>query len=270
MKGRSYVKLRQKMEQIRKTYHQRTGQELMNSMPIGRDTAKNMAQVVSRLYGGKFTSDLDLKVMRFYTATKVESAKYSVKIIDIHKEGDNQYNGLEIETTELPTEMQAHIEKLKVGESLTFYHEAHDMDEITDMTRKDLPVVSDDRAINHPEEVTPRQLITEDLLYSDSLIFRPQGNEDGGYVVGLRVLNKQGLHMRPGSLIVKVASKPEYADCEIYLKRKDVVKSAKSIMGIMLLESTCNSQLIGEAKGPNAKPCLEEIAKLFQTKFGEL
>lgn len=255
------------MENAKKLYREHIGQEPTNLIPAGRNTAKNMAEVLSRLYGGNFTTDSGLKMMRFCTATKDAAAKYSFRIVDIHKEGKNHYSGLEIDTHQLPSEMLEHVEKLKVGESVTFYHEAHNMHELTNMTRHDLTSVQPNKSAKHLD-VMSHAHITEKFLFENP--FKPYGNDKEGYLIGLTVLNQYGIHARPAALIVKAASKAEY-DCDVYLKKSATERvSAKSIMGIMILEAIQNSKIVGEAKGSGAKPCLEEIAGLFQSGFGKM
>lgn len=80
------------------------------------------------------------------------------------------------------------------------------------------------------------------------------------------VVNSQGLHARPASLIVKLANQ--------YRSRIEIVKDnsridGKSILYILTLGAAHGTHLVIEAEGPDADSALEALAELFANKFGE-
>ena len=86
------------------------------------------------------------------------------------------------------------------------------------------------------------------------------------YKEKIKVINSLGLHARPASMIVQVASK---YDSEITLKKDDVKVNAKSIMGVMLLAAEKGSEVEIEAIGDDSKEAVVAIKELFIRKFDE-
>ena len=74
------------------------------------------------------------------------------------------------------------------------------------------------------------------------------------------VRNSQGLHARPAAMIVQIASK--YA-ADVTLQKGDEKVNGKSIMGILTLGVQCNSTIIIEANGEDAKEVVQEIENLL-------
>ncbi len=82
----------------------------------------------------------------------------------------------------------------------------------------------------------------------------------------VRVLNTLGLHFRPATRLVKLATQFE---SEITLTRGDRVLSAKSIMEILLLAAEQGTAITLKATGPDAEKAIDAIASLFARKFEE-
>lgn len=78
------------------------------------------------------------------------------------------------------------------------------------------------------------------------------------------IQNKAGLHARPSSMIVKVASK--YV-CEIYIGTENNMVNAKSIMGVMTLGAGYGTNIVVRAEGDDEEKAIEEIKLLFDSKF---
>ena len=81
------------------------------------------------------------------------------------------------------------------------------------------------------------------------------------------ILNALGLHARAAAQLVKVANR--YAGCEVELECEGQSVNAKSIMGVLMLAAAQGMQLKVTCTGEGAKPCLDEIAGLIASKFGE-
>ena len=80
------------------------------------------------------------------------------------------------------------------------------------------------------------------------------------------VENKLGMHARPATMIVKVATKYR---SEFKIKKDDMEINGKSIMGVMTLAAEYKSELELIAEGVDEEYLIEEIAELFSSKFGE-
>jgi len=78
--------------------------------------------------------------------------------------------------------------------------------------------------------------------------------------------NKLGIHVRPASLISKIASKYRSS----FLIRKDDMEiNGKSVMGIMMLGAGQGSELELVFDGIDEEELMEEIVGLFEDNFGE-
>jgi phosphocarrier protein len=82
----------------------------------------------------------------------------------------------------------------------------------------------------------------------------------------LEIINKNGLHARPASLFVSVASKYE---SEIYVEKDGESINAKSIMGLLMLSATCGSTIKIIAKGADAEEAIKELKELVVNGFNE-
>lgn len=84
----------------------------------------------------------------------------------------------------------------------------------------------------------------------------------------IEVVNKLGLHARPSAMLVQLTTQ---FGSELFVQRvgdSDEV-NAKSIMGVMMLAAGQGTKLRFRAVGPDGAALLDEVEKLFQTKFNE-
>lgn len=80
------------------------------------------------------------------------------------------------------------------------------------------------------------------------------------------VINPQGLHARPADMLAKCAK--QYSS-QIEIVHLGERIDAKSILGLLTLAAVEGTELNFEACGPDASTALDEIAKLFESQFGE-
>ncbi|MHC4933004.1 MAG: HPr family phosphocarrier protein [Planctomycetota bacterium] len=79
------------------------------------------------------------------------------------------------------------------------------------------------------------------------------------------VRNKNGLHARPSSVLAETALR---FDCtSISIKRGELEVDAKSIMELLLLEASCDTELTLVAAGPRAQEAIDELVSLFDREF---
>ncbi len=88
-----------------------------------------------------------------------------------------------------------------------------------------------------------------------------------GHQVSITVPNQLGLHLRPASALVKLAS--QYDQCEISLTKDEQTVNAKSIMGVIMLAAECGSTLEIKADGEESEKALLAIVELIESGFGE-
>ena len=81
------------------------------------------------------------------------------------------------------------------------------------------------------------------------------------------VANPNGLHMRPASLIAKLANQYE---SRIALVRGNERVDGKSMLEIVTLVAEHGTNLTIEASGPDAEEAVESLAELFAGKFAAL
>jgi phosphotransferase system HPr (HPr) family protein len=82
----------------------------------------------------------------------------------------------------------------------------------------------------------------------------------------VEVTNKLGLHARPAAMLVQKSNKFK---SEITLQKEDLEVNAKSILSVMALAAEMGSFVIIRAEGEDEAVAVEELAKLFEEKFGE-
>jgi phosphocarrier protein len=80
------------------------------------------------------------------------------------------------------------------------------------------------------------------------------------------ILNRAGIHARPASLIVQTA---QLFTSSIWLEKDNVKINAKSIMNILTLGATYQTEMILSAEGPDEVKAVEELGKIFDDKFKE-
>ncbi len=78
------------------------------------------------------------------------------------------------------------------------------------------------------------------------------------------VKNRAGIHARPASSIVNLASKFK---SEIYLQKNGEVINAKSIMGLITLGIHYNDKVKVLAEGEDEQQALEAIVNLIERPF---
>lgn len=84
----------------------------------------------------------------------------------------------------------------------------------------------------------------------------------------LKVKNKAGIHARPASMIVKVASNFK---SEVYIKKDDLAgwMNGKSLLGILSLEVFYQDMVTIRCEGADEKEAMKSISALFEAKFNE-
>jgi phosphocarrier protein HPr len=82
----------------------------------------------------------------------------------------------------------------------------------------------------------------------------------------VEVFNKLGLHARPAAMLVQKASKFK---SEIRLQKGELEVNAKSILSVMALAAEKGSFVVIRAEGEDEALAVEELARLFEEKFGE-
>lgn len=78
------------------------------------------------------------------------------------------------------------------------------------------------------------------------------------------VTNKKGLHARPSTELAKLASAFK---SEVILHYRRVGINAKSLIGILMLEIECGSEVTIEAIGADAKEVVQAILELADHSF---
>jgi phosphocarrier protein HPr len=81
------------------------------------------------------------------------------------------------------------------------------------------------------------------------------------------IKNKAGMHTRPASILVKIASKYK---SDFYIIKDGFQINGKSIIGVMTLAAEYGSPVILRFEGPDEINASEEIIKYFEDGFGEL
>jgi phosphocarrier protein HPr len=80
------------------------------------------------------------------------------------------------------------------------------------------------------------------------------------------IRNRAGMHARPAALLVKTASAFK---AQIFIEKDGERVNGKSIMGVITLGATYQSQLRVIADGPDEMPALDAIERLFENRFEE-
>jgi len=82
----------------------------------------------------------------------------------------------------------------------------------------------------------------------------------------LTIRNRAGMHARPAALLVKTASAFK---AQIFIEKDGERINGKSIMGVITLGATYNSQLLVIADGPDEAAALDALERLFENRFEE-
>jgi phosphocarrier protein len=80
------------------------------------------------------------------------------------------------------------------------------------------------------------------------------------------VINRVGLHARPASKIVQIASQ---AKAHLWIVKDGERVNGKSILGVMMLAAERGSKIILEANGEDEATLIQRLVDLFQNKFYE-
>lgn len=78
--------------------------------------------------------------------------------------------------------------------------------------------------------------------------------------------NDLGLHTRPATIIVKLLQNCR-SDVTFTHKRETI--NAKSILSILMLAATRNSQITITAEGDDADDVIDKLTVAFNSRFGE-
>lgn len=81
------------------------------------------------------------------------------------------------------------------------------------------------------------------------------------------IVNKAGMHTRPASALVKIASKYK---SEFFIVKNGFQINGKSIIGVMTLAAEHGSQVTLQFDGPDEAKASAEVIKFFEDGFGEL
>jgi len=81
-----------------------------------------------------------------------------------------------------------------------------------------------------------------------------------------QVKNSLGVHARPASLFVQLASNYE---SEVTVEKDGENVNGKSLMGMLMLSAGCGSVLKVVAKGHDAEQLVKAIGELIDRKFDE-
>ncbi|MFL2769737.1 MAG: HPr family phosphocarrier protein [Rhodospirillaceae bacterium] len=81
-----------------------------------------------------------------------------------------------------------------------------------------------------------------------------------------KIVNSRGLHARAAAKLCKIA---ELYDAEISVAKGDLEVSSRSIMGMLMLAATYNSEILLSASGTEAREAVDVICKLIADKFDE-
>ncbi|MEX0646954.1 MAG: HPr family phosphocarrier protein [Balneolaceae bacterium] len=80
----------------------------------------------------------------------------------------------------------------------------------------------------------------------------------------VKVKNESGLHARPSSVLVKVASRFE---SDFFIRMYGYKVNGKSILGVMTLAAECGAEMELIVDGPDEEDAMKEIAELFEKEF---
>ena len=82
----------------------------------------------------------------------------------------------------------------------------------------------------------------------------------------VKVKNALGLHARPATLIAKLLQKSRSQVTFTY-KKESI--NARSIMSILMLAVSKNSQILITVEGEDAEETLFQLVQVFENQFGE-
>ena len=80
------------------------------------------------------------------------------------------------------------------------------------------------------------------------------------------ITNRAGIHARPAAMLVQTAN--QFVS-DIYFEKDSERINGKSIMGIITLGATYESELSIVAEGEDEAEAVDALSKLFENKFQE-
>jgi phosphocarrier protein len=91
-------------------------------------------------------------------------------------------------------------------------------------------------------------------------------NMEKELVSELEIKNSLGLHARPASMFVQLASSFE---AEIIVEKDGEQVNGKSLMGLLMLAAGCGSVVKISANGPDGELAIKALSDLINSKFEE-
>jgi len=85
-------------------------------------------------------------------------------------------------------------------------------------------------------------------------------------VLSIKIINKLGLHARASAKLTQVANQFE---SDIWIEKNDKKVNAKSIMGVMMLAASQDTDIKISTEGVDEKKALDSITALINDYFGE-
>ncbi len=82
----------------------------------------------------------------------------------------------------------------------------------------------------------------------------------------VKIKNSLGLHARPATIVAKLLQL--YRSSVTFTYRKETV-NARSIMSILMLAASRNSQITITVEGEDAEETMQKLVEAFENKFGE-
>ena len=82
----------------------------------------------------------------------------------------------------------------------------------------------------------------------------------------LKITNEKGLHARAAAAFVRMA---DSFNAQITVKKDELSVSGHSIMGLMMLGASCDSEINVICSGKDARKALTALEKLVNDKFNE-
>jgi len=82
----------------------------------------------------------------------------------------------------------------------------------------------------------------------------------------ITIINKLGLHARAAAKLVSLAST---FDADIRVARDEKSVNGKSIMGVMMLAASQNTNITITADGKDEQAAIEKLETLVANRFGE-
>lgn len=80
------------------------------------------------------------------------------------------------------------------------------------------------------------------------------------------ITNKSGIHARPASLFIKIATNFK---SNITIENGNNKGNAKSLISLLSLAIACGSEVTITADGPDENEAIDALVKLIESKFGE-